>query len=578
MPRSHTSPYDSYMASVPPLTTALPNVAADPQALRVVLFGMPDAGKSSLLGALLQAAHTQDRILQGRLIDLTNGLAELWRRVYEDRQRETREEIVAYPMFFEPYAGDPNATPHLPVMIYDCDGRVANDLLSQRQALTPAAGDGSLAKAILSADAIILAVDASAADEQVETDFREFARFLRVLELQRCRQMAVGDFPIFLALTKCDRMVREAVGRVEWDKRIAERQRQVTERFARYLEANPGNPDTPLSFGSVQMQVVPTAVKRPALTDSPAQPRTPFGVGELFRDCLRAAYFFHQREMTADRRLKRVVTSAGGLLAAAALAAFLLIRSGGPVEKPAGFADKVAQYESRDKPLPDRLANDALQRRNNELNELRENPGFDQLPENLKSFVAGRLEELHAYLRLREQLVQIPTAEKARTVKELDGIKGKLENLAAVPAPYQKEWENKPPPAVIERSRRIVECLALRTAVDQLKTFFTTLTNRANEQLFAAEFSPEWEDRVNSIFDEETKAPIDRTSRAYDFEETASAQKEWLSVRRKLMDVRDMAAALGLTRDTPGAEALLLIPTLPADSSLNAFSAEPSTS
>src|SRR5580692_4567610 len=101
------------MASAAPITKALPDVEGDANTLRIVLFGMPDAGKSSLLGALVQAAHTQDRILQGRLLDLTNGMAELWRRVYEDRQRETLEEIVAYPVVYEPYPGDAEGTARL---------------------------------------------------------------------------------------------------------------------------------------------------------------------------------------------------------------------------------------------------------------------------------------------------------------------------------------------------------------------------------------------------------------------------------------------------------------------------------
>src|SRR5580704_16496063 len=110
------------MASTVPFTTPLPNVEEDPRALRVVLFGMPDAGKSSLLGALVQATHWQERVLRGKVVDLTNGLAELWRRVYEERQRETREEIVPYPIVFEPYPGDSQATPVLHVMLYVCDG------------------------------------------------------------------------------------------------------------------------------------------------------------------------------------------------------------------------------------------------------------------------------------------------------------------------------------------------------------------------------------------------------------------------------------------------------------------------
>ena len=108
--------------SPPPASTA----RVDPSALRLVLFGMPDAGKSSLLGALSQAAESQGKTLSGHLSDLSHGLAELRRRVYEDRPRETQEEIVPYPVRYSPYG-----QPSRPVVLYDCDGRAANDLLTQ---------------------------------------------------------------------------------------------------------------------------------------------------------------------------------------------------------------------------------------------------------------------------------------------------------------------------------------------------------------------------------------------------------------------------------------------------------------
>src|SRR5262249_13164410 len=101
------------MPSTVTLTTALPNVETDPSALHVVLFGMPDAGKSSLLGALIQAGMVQGSVLHGHVNDLTNGMGELRRRVYEDRQRETLDEIVPYPIYFEPYADDPEGSANL---------------------------------------------------------------------------------------------------------------------------------------------------------------------------------------------------------------------------------------------------------------------------------------------------------------------------------------------------------------------------------------------------------------------------------------------------------------------------------
>src|SRR5438552_5910550 len=72
-------------------------------ALRIVLFGMPDAGKSSLLGALAQAAQLQEHALNGRLEDKTHGLVELQRRLYEDRPRETLNEVAPFPVRWEPF-------------------------------------------------------------------------------------------------------------------------------------------------------------------------------------------------------------------------------------------------------------------------------------------------------------------------------------------------------------------------------------------------------------------------------------------------------------------------------------------
>src|SRR5947209_19220098 len=81
--------------------------AATGSPLRVVLFGMPDAGKSSLLGALAQAARTQEHILNGRLIDKSQRLLELQRRLYEDRPRETLEEVATYDVALQPLSDKP---------------------------------------------------------------------------------------------------------------------------------------------------------------------------------------------------------------------------------------------------------------------------------------------------------------------------------------------------------------------------------------------------------------------------------------------------------------------------------------
>src|SRR5579864_9200793 len=77
-PRGRALRGPSDMAQATPAATA-----QDAGAVRIVLFGMPDAGKSSLLGALAQAAQTQEHLLNGHLTDLSQGLAELQRRLYD---------------------------------------------------------------------------------------------------------------------------------------------------------------------------------------------------------------------------------------------------------------------------------------------------------------------------------------------------------------------------------------------------------------------------------------------------------------------------------------------------------------
>ena len=182
------------------MSQATPPAAASANAagVRIVLFGMPDAGKSSLLGALAQAAHTQEHVLNGRLLDQTHGLVELQRRLYEDRPRETLDEVAPFAVRLEPFPprGDAAAPEPVEAVLIDCDGRVANDLLVRRRSLPADSPEGSLASEVLAADTLVLVVDASAAESQVDIDFDEFVRFLRLLERGRGERRAVSIGPI----------------------------------------------------------------------------------------------------------------------------------------------------------------------------------------------------------------------------------------------------------------------------------------------------------------------------------------------------------------------------------------------
>ena len=132
-----------------------------PEALRVVLFGMPDAGKSSLLGALAQAAQTQEHVLAGRLSDPTKGLAGLQEQTYEGRPGQTLEDAVGYPVIYEP-TGTLPAGQRIDAELVDSDGRTANELLVHPRPLDRASQTGNLAQAIREASVAVKRAEARA--------------------------------------------------------------------------------------------------------------------------------------------------------------------------------------------------------------------------------------------------------------------------------------------------------------------------------------------------------------------------------------------------------------------------------
>src|SRR5262245_15102888 len=526
----------------------------DPAAARIVLFGMPDAGKSSLLGALAQAAHSQGRILRGHLTDPTHGLAELRRRVYDDRQTETREEIVPYPVRFTP-AGKSS----FPAILFDCDGRAANDFLTQKRAVQQGRKAGPLAEAILAADALMLVVDASAPDEQTEQDFREFLRFLRLLQTDRKREHAVGGFPVFLVLTKCDNLAREPMSRTTWEARIAERRLDVGRRFKEFL-ATGGDQPSMLAFGSVDLEVRSTAVRKPELADASAQPREPYGVAELFHDAFADGLAFRQRRMRSERRLRWTVAGAAAFFGGMLLAGAIFFLSSG-VAPPLTLSDRVEALLAAEGPGPETRLGPGVDHRLREWLEIHSDPGFASLPAEQQDIVRRRLDEEQAYIQFRDALAAIPPPSHARSLAELAQIEGRLVKVLP-PESYRDQWVNTETGQL--RARLLTrEIPALRAAVGQLTQYFFNLKNRASNLLTqAADLNSEWEQRVRALGEgAEANLPVRRDdpalAGAFAYDEVALAEGDWQRTYRRLANVRDMAAALGLIGDVMAPKAPL---------------------
>ena len=297
--------------------TSSARATAAPSGLRLVLFGLPGAGKSSLLGALGEAGQTQEHLLHGRLNDLSHGLATLRVRLYDETPQRTVEEVVPYPIAFEPF--DDGAAGPMSAVFLDCDGRVALELVAHPPQLDNGAPLGKLAAEIVAADALILAVDCSAAHEQLEEEFDEFDRFLRELEHGRSAGVEVGGLPVFLVLTKCDLLAQPGDTTVDWMERIERRKREVGEHFRAFL-ARRADERGSLPFGQLDLHLWATAVKRPALASAPARPREPYGVAELFRQSLERAAVYRRRCQQSRRRLRWMAWGAG-----VAVGAFLML-------------------------------------------------------------------------------------------------------------------------------------------------------------------------------------------------------------------------------------------------------------
>src|SRR5262249_31062573 len=87
---------------------------AGPADVRIVLFGMPAAGKPSRLAGLGRAPRPREPCPRGKLIARPGALAELARQLYDAPPRRTAEEVVPYPVPFPP-APRPGEPPPRPI-------------------------------------------------------------------------------------------------------------------------------------------------------------------------------------------------------------------------------------------------------------------------------------------------------------------------------------------------------------------------------------------------------------------------------------------------------------------------------
>ncbi|MBY0230371.1 MAG: hypothetical protein K2W96_13895 [Gemmataceae bacterium] len=559
------------MNATPTTAPADPSAApgVGPDDLRLVLFGLPAAGKTSLLGALGQAAESQEHLLGGKLADESGGLREMRRQLYETAGKRTPEEVVPYPVRYEPAGGRP-----ADAVIMDCDGRVASELMAKERIAGTAPGV-TLAGEVADADALLLVTDASAPPAQLEKDFHEFDRFLDEMEKARGERTEVGGLPVFLVLTKCDLLARAEDSAADWMDRIEQRKADADAKFrafmARRQATKEGSPAP--GFGRLDLRVWATAVKRPALLGTAPKPREPYGVAELFRQALGGASAYRASAERSDRALHWLV----GLGAVLVLGVLVLAAASLFLAQGAAANDLIAEAERLrfgDKDTPaERLRGtvEEVRRRLGKFAAVREAQGFDTLPDVLRGFVRERHSELSRYVAWYEKVLEVKSPAFERSDEGLEKIR---ERLRTELAPPEEAWEGTP--AARRRQDHLETADAVRAAVRTARNWHLDSSDQAGKLLAFADHRSKdgldfagWAVEAEKLLDPARKPPFSPEDElpgapgltwggtVLRFDSVAQAQSAWAADREQMSRAFDAAAALGLV---PGRMGLLVFP------------------
>ncbi|MFQ3651747.1 MAG: GTPase domain-containing protein [Gemmataceae bacterium] len=550
-----TASISSRVAADPPLT-------ASAAALRLVLFGLPQAGKSSLLGALGQAARTQQQALAGRLDDLTGQLFQQTSILYEQRlQPPSEREVTPYPLRYLPTEGPPQE-----LVLLDCQGTAAANLLENEEALE-SPRPGTLAGEVAQADALLLVVNAHASDLDLLDIFQSFDTFLARMEATRSDRLDVAGWPVFLVLTRCDELAHPGVDyHIDWVERLEQRKAEVAERFREFLRLRLGHQageihDPPrVAFGTLNLFIRAVATRRPALVDRSEQRYEPYQVAELFREAFRQAQQFRQRQQRSSRQLGWLV----GLLSSSLLALLLLIAGMlllNQVSAVTGLSARVEDLRAFDRATPaERLrgTREAIANRTKALQEIRDDPQFKQLSVAQRDWVIERYEELRDYGQFLEKLLLERPVIEQRSEQALQAQIARLQGELKLPS---ADWLATPAGQL--HKARLDEAEAMRAAVQKLRFWYEDERDRlAREMLLERDAErvewAGWSGRVEKLLDSQRSLPVrpsDPISEdskltyqtAMQFDRVLTARAEYDRDRARLQRLLQVASALGLT-------------------------------
>src|SRR5262249_43037300 len=137
--------------------------------------------------------------------------------------------------------------------------------------------------------------------KQLIEDFRQAARWLKALHEHRGQRADIADLPVYVVLSKSDQLVHKDDTPETWKKRLDEARKQYTDNFSKFLGEEVSG------FGTLDLNVLTTALKPPVFGDKPLKSKEPLGVAELFRDCTESAADYQERRRRSQGRLQNVL-------------------------------------------------------------------------------------------------------------------------------------------------------------------------------------------------------------------------------------------------------------------------------
>jgi hypothetical protein len=245
-----------------------------------------------------------------------------------------------------------------------------------------------------------------------------------------------------------------------WMQRIEEGKRKIDQRFREALADHAED----LPFGSIQLHLWATAIRRPQLADRPARATEPYGVAELFRQVMESAEDFYEQRDRARFVLGNTIIGLAALvlLMAASAAAFFWNR---PTPEFSKFEGQINSILPNPKAPKSELFREPLEERLKRLQAVEADPLYNELPSPLRGEIVRAQKEMKDYLAVLPAGRDLTREALPDNEEELREYEAKLKSFLHSLGEYAEAWQGTE--LVGEVKQRQIDVQVLRKGVEE---------------------------------------------------------------------------------------------------------------